>query len=121
MSRDRQALGRFGERLARLYYEHRGYDVLCRRFRVREGELDLVVRRGPDLVFVEVKTRRGTACGTPAEAVTRLKLRRMRSAARRYLALEDSPGAVRFRFDVVSVSLRPDGGGLALELLRGVV
>jgi len=120
MSCDRQALGRFGERLARLLYEHGGYEVLERRFRVREGELDLVVRRGPVLVFVEVKTRRGTAWGAPAEAVTRGKLRRMRLVARRYLAQVGSRGASRFRFDVVAVTLAPDGGGLELVLLRGV-
>ncbi|MBU0743455.1 YraN family protein, partial [bacterium] len=76
MSRDKQILGRLGESLARLYYEYEGYGVLATRFRVREGELDLVVRRGPDLAFVEVKTRRGEACGVPAAAVTPRKLRR---------------------------------------------
>jgi len=120
MTCDRQALGRFGERLARLHYSHLGYEVLDRRFRVREGELDLVVRRGPIMAFVEVKTRRGTAWGDPAEAVTRAKLRRMRLVARRYLARMGARGASRFRFDVVAVSLAPDGGGLELALLRGV-
>ncbi len=116
----RPALGRLGEELARLYYEAEGYAVLARRWRVREGELDLVVRRGGDLAFVEVKTRRGDGCGAPAAAVTPRKLQRMRLVARRYLAREGAAGAARLRFDVAAVSLRPDGCGCRLEILPGV-
>ncbi|MBC8425026.1 YraN family protein [bacterium] len=117
---DRPTLGRLGEELARLYYEAEGYAVLARRWRTREGELDLVVRRRGDLAFVEVKTRRGDACGGPAVAVTPRKLRRMRLVARRYLAREGAAGATRFRFDVAAVSLRADGCGCRLEILPGV-
>ena len=60
-----------------------------RNWRCREGELDLVVRRGRTLVFVEVKTRRTDRFGTPAEAVTPTKQRRLRSLARRYLEATD--------------------------------
>lgn len=117
---DRTTLGRLGEDLARLYYEAEGYAVLARRWRTREGELDLIVCRGGDLAFVEVKTRRGDACGGPAAAVTSHKLRRMRLVARRYLAQVGAAGATRFRFDVVAVSLRTDGCGCRLEILPGV-
>jgi len=117
---DKSNLGRLGEEMARLYYEVEGYAVLTVRYRIREGELDLVVRRGCDLVFVEVKTRRGDSCGGPAAAVTPRKLRRMRLVARRYLAGEGAGGAARFRFDVAAVTLRTDGCGFHLELLKGV-
>jgi putative endonuclease len=117
---DRPTLGRLGEALARLYYEAEGYRVLATRWRTREGELDLVVRRGRVLVFVEVKTRRGDSCGGPAAAVTPRKLRRLRRVARHYLDGEGAAGADRFRFDVAALSLRRDGCGCRLDLLTGV-
>ena len=119
MSRDRVVLGRLGEEIARLYYLDRGWEVLAERWRIREGELDLVVRRHGTVAFVEVKTRRGDRWGTPAEAVDHRKLARMRRVARRWLA-EARPVAARYRFDVAALVLRPDGGGLRLDVLAGV-
>jgi putative endonuclease len=86
--------------------------VLARNWRCREGELDLVLRRGGCLVFCEVKTRRGVGFGLPAEAVTGEKQRRLRRLAARWLG--EQPPARRFaeiRFDVAAVQLqsgRPD-------------
>lgn len=119
MSRERVVLGRLGEEIVRLYYLDRGWEVLAERWRVREGELDLVVRRRDTVAFVEVKTRRGTGWGAPAEAVDRRKLARMRRVAARWLA-EARPGATRYRFDVAALILRPDGCGLRLDVLAGV-
>ena len=61
------------------WYADAGYDVLDRNWRCRDGEIDLVRRRDPVLVFCEVKTRRSTAFGVPAEAVTVTKQRRLRT------------------------------------------
>jgi putative endonuclease len=98
----RRALGAAGEDQAAAWYEGRGYAVLHRNWRCREGELDLVVRRGRELVFVEVKTRRTDRFGIPAEAVTRDKQRRLRALAGRYLA-DTHERAGSLRFDVVSI------------------
>jgi putative endonuclease len=98
----RLALGAAGEEEAAAWYRSRGYVVLHRNWRCREGELDLVVRRGTELVFVEVKTRRTDRFGTPAEAVTRAKQRRLRDLARRYLAATGER-AGSLRFDVVGI------------------
>ena len=76
--------------------------VLERRFRLRIGEIDLIAERGELLVFVEVKARRGTTAGRPAEAVTPAKQRRLARVALAYLARRgwlDRP----CRFDVVEV------------------
>ena len=102
MTAARRALGAAGEAQAAAWYEGRGYAVLHRNWRCREGELDLVVRRGRELVFVEVKARRTDRFGTPAEAVTRAKQRRLRELAWRYLAATGER-AGSLRFDVVSI------------------
>jgi putative endonuclease len=84
------------------HYEALGYEVLSRNWRCREGELDLVLRRGRTLVVCEVKTRTSTAFGTPAEAVTRTKQQKLRLLTRRYLqSAPFRPGQIRF--DVAAV------------------
>ena len=98
----RQKLGAHGERLAARHYERAGYEVIARNWRCDEGELDLVLRRPGVLVFAEVKTRTSDAFGTPAEAVTVTKQRRIRRLAQRFCA-QSGERAKDLRFDVVSV------------------
>jgi putative endonuclease len=94
------------------WYEANGYTVVDRNWRCRQGELDLVARRGRVVVFCEVKTRSSTAFGAPVEAVTRTKQARLRVLAARWL--EDSDAVAReIRFDVASV-LRGE-----IEVLEG--
>ncbi len=68
------------------------------------NELDLIVRRGRELRFVEVKEKRGPAFGPAAEAVTGEKQRRVRRAAELWLASHPECGALQVAFDVVAVS-----------------
>jgi putative endonuclease len=112
-------LGARGEDLAAGWYTARGYEVLARNWRCREGELDLVVSRDRRIVFCEVKTRRGTGFGLPAEAVTGEKQRRLRRLATRWLG-ERSPskGFAEVRFDVACVTLQ-SGAAPALEVIEG--
>ena len=89
MTDARRAFGQAGEEQAAAWYRARGYEVIDRNWRCRDGELDLVARRGRTLVFVEVKARRTDRFGIPAEAVTPTKQRRLRALARRYLEATD--------------------------------
>ena len=102
MTAARLALGAAGEARAAAWYEGHGYRVLHRNWRCRDGELDLVVARGRELVFVEVKTRRTDRFGIPAEAITPAKQRKLRSLAGLYLA-DTRARAGALRFDVVSI------------------
>jgi putative endonuclease len=102
VTRRRQQLGASGEQQAAEWYEANGYEVVARNWRCREGELDLVLRRGRQLVFCEVKTRSSDAFGAPVEAVTPTKQRRLRVLAARYLA-DSSVRPSGIRFDVASV------------------
>lgn len=98
----RRAYGAAGEAQAAAWYRQHGYVVVAQNWRCREGELDLVVRRGRTLVFVEVKARRTDRFGLPAEAVTPSKQRRLRTLATRFLESTETR-ASSLRFDVVSI------------------
>lgn len=116
--RAKDAVGRYGEDVAAAHVEASGWRVLDRNWRCRYGELDLVGLDGDELVVVEVKTRRSTAYGTPAEAVTWRKLARLRRLAAQWLADHDVR-ARSVRVDVIAV-LVPHSGAASLEHLRGV-
>ena len=104
MSRSRVALGKIGEDLACRELQRRGYAILARRYRRRRGEIDIVARDGPTVVFIEVKAREGRKFGDAVDGVTVLKRRRITRVALEYLVrhrLTDCP----CRFDVVSVHM----------------
>ncbi len=102
MADPRRAFGAAGEERAAAWYREQGYEVLDRNWRCKEGELDLVVRRRSEVIFVEVKTRRTDRFGIPAEAITPAKQRRLRVLAGQYLAATEVRAA-SLRFDVVSI------------------
>ncbi|HEX5204414.1 MAG TPA: YraN family protein [Actinoplanes sp.] len=108
MTTERQAVGAYGERVAARYLQEAGLVVLHRNWRCPDGELDLVLRDGDVLVFCEVKTRRTDLFGTPAEAVTPDKVRKLRHLANRWLE-ETGLHARTLRFDVVEVLPQPRG------------
>ena len=93
----------------------RGYEVVGTGFTARRGEIDLICRRGSDLVVVEVKTRTSDAFGTPIEAVGPRKRRALLAAAAEYRALADWRGAIRYA--VVGLTVKP-GGGFAAEIVE---
>src|SRR6266853_6498944 len=83
----RQGVGRTGERLAAEELSRRGYRILEQNFRCTHGEIDLVAEDAQDLIFIEVKTRRGNAYGLPEEAVTTRKQQKIVQVASYYLDL----------------------------------
>lgn len=104
----RQGLGRTGERLAAEELTRRGYRIVERNYRCIYGEIDLVAEDGEDLVFVEVKTRRGSAYGLPEEAINGRKRQKLVQVATCYLdvhACADRP----WRIDAVAVQMSQQG------------
>jgi putative endonuclease len=92
-----------------------GYRILDRNFRATSGEIDFVAEESGVVCFVEVKGRRGVLYGSPEEAVTAEKQRRIFRAAEMWLSRRKRESA-RCRFDVVSIL---DGSeGRKVELLR---
>lgn len=106
MTARRQRLGREGEEVAARIAARRGLRVLDRRYRCRDGEIDLVAERADLLVFIEVKTRASAAAGRPASGVTARKRRRMARVALHWMQRHDALDRPA-RFDVVEVWRRP--------------
>lgn len=117
----RRAVGAYGERVAVRALTEAGMRIIDRNWRCVEGELDIVALDDDCLVFCEVKTRRGSSYGGPADAVTRAKAARLRRLAGAWLAAHgDRPERFReVRIDVVAVT-RPQAGAAQVEHLRGV-
>ncbi len=94
--------GRHGETSARAYLENKGYEFRSANYRTRLGEVDLVMRKGDTLVFVEVKSRGSESFGAPQTAVTIWKQRKIIRAALDYVKFF---GMTRMclRFDVMAL------------------
>lgn len=114
----KQALGRYGEQLAERHLVDQGMVLLDRNWRCDAGEIDLVLRDGDVLVVCEVKTRSSTDYGTPHEAVTDIKLARLRRLAMRWV--EEREITVRdIRIDLVGI-VRPRRGASLVDHVRGI-
>jgi len=103
VTRSTSAAGRAAERRAFWHYRVRGYRILDRNAWTGGNELDLVVRRGRRLAFVEVKAKSGAGRGDPLEMVTAEKQRRLRRAAEAWLAAHPEAAGLEARSDVVAV------------------
>ena len=101
-----------GERIAARHYRLRGYRILGANVRAGGNELDLIVRRGSRLVFVEVKERARESFGGPAAAVDREKRRRVRRAAAAWLHANPQRRGLDVAFEVVAIT------GRSLERLQ---
>jgi putative endonuclease len=116
----KQALGAFGERLAAAHLESKGYHILERNYRRREGEIDIVAARGGCLVFVEVRTRRGQERGSAVESVSAAKGARLVALAEAYCQERPDLPPDR-RIDVVAVELSPAGRLLSIQHIENAV
>jgi putative endonuclease len=96
--------GELGERAACRHLRRQGLKFLTANFRTDRGEIDLVMRDGDCLVFVEVKTRSSEEWTRPAAAVDAERRRRLTRAGLDYLRLLKNP-KVKVRFDIVEVLL----------------
>ncbi|MES1247782.1 MAG: YraN family protein [Actinomycetota bacterium] len=101
-TRSRTRLNR-GERRAAWWYRLRGWRILAANVRAGGGELDLIVRRGRVLRFVEVKERRRAAYGGAAGAVGAAKQRHVRRAALAWLGAHPECASLDVGFDVVAI------------------
>ena len=99
----RQKFGKSGEDQAARYLKKNGYQVLCRNYRSRFGEIDIIARDAETIVFVEVKSRRTSSYGHPKYAITYAKQEKISKTALYYLK-ENGQSNSKARFDVVTIT-----------------
>ncbi len=107
--------GAWAEDLACRHLLHRGLRLVTRNYRCRHGEIDLVMRDGPTIAFIEVRLRNRTEFGSGAESVDARKRARLSSSAEHYLQRHATLLA-DCRFDVVSI--RRSGNTHRLEWIK---
>lgn len=102
LSHSKNQLGKTGEDLATSTLQKKGYKIIERNFHCPLGELDIIAYKKGVLCFIEVKTRSSDHFGSPEEAVSRPKQKRLARMARYYLQhkrINDTPCS----FNVVSI------------------
>jgi putative endonuclease len=110
MTDRRIALGDAGERLAERRLVGLGWTIIERKWRVRGGEIDLIALDGDELVFIEVKTRRGHPRGSAEEAVDGRKAARLLALGELYIGEHPEYAECVWRVDVVAITLDSRGG-----------
>jgi len=97
--------GRAGEEAAEVFLEQKGYKIIAKNFHCKAGEIDIIAKDKKELVFVEVKLKKGFAFGAPEEMVHNLKQHRILRSALWYLLKNKlDPEKQNWRIDVVSIS-----------------
>ena len=99
--------GKQGEAAAMHYLQTQGYQILETNYRHQHAEIDLIAQKGKMIIFIEVKTRSNVSFGEPETFVTYTKASLVMRAADHYIYARDWQHDIRF--DVVAVTIRPDG------------
>lgn len=115
LTKERLDLGNLGERLALQKIRRIGYKLIEKNYRCSLGEIDLIAKDGDSLVFIEIKTRKGSSTGFAKEAVTQRKIRQVSKAALTYLKANKCSDT-KARFDVIAVNI--SGESTEIELIK---
>lgn len=97
-------IGRMGEDIVAEYLKQKGCEIVCRNYRIRGGEIDIVAQKEDRLFFVEVKTRKIGALTSGEQAITERKKKLLIRAAERFLSEYEKD--VIGRFDVAVVDIQ---------------
>jgi putative endonuclease len=100
-------IGKWGEEIASAFLQSKGLELLGQNHRTPHGEIDLIMKDGQTLVFVEVKTRTSTSAGYPEEGMNERKQKHLRDAIEYYFQ-ENEPNDLSCRIDVISIIGKPD-------------
>ena len=124
MSSGNRRLGDWGERQAQLHLEAKGYSLLDSNFRCRAGEIDIVARQGDQVVFVEVKARRGSAFGTAEESISPVRAERRAEVAEEYLRTKlggEYTSGTAWRIDLLCLNMDRSGKLLSVNHIENAV
>lgn len=98
-------LGKKGEELVEKYLMKNNYNIICKNFYTKKGEIDIIATKDNLLIFIEVKTRTNYNYGNPCMAVNYKKKKHMKYAAKVFLYLNESMKKYEMRFDVIEVMI----------------
>jgi len=115
----KKQIGNFGQQVAADFLLGRGYKILAQNFFTPQGEIDLILEKDGQLVFVEVKTRLSDKFGLPEEAVDNKKREKMHQAGLKYLE-EKQIKSDNFRFDIVAVEIDKDKKNAKIRHHKGM-
>jgi putative endonuclease len=107
-------VGERAERVAEHYLRQKSYEILCRNYRTKFGEIDLITQEGQSLVFVEVRSRKENAWQSALESVDFRKQSKIIRTARHFLMPFTDKDYQEIRFDVVAVQ-----DGNVIEHIQG--
>lgn len=105
----RQRLGMEFELSAQRFLQSKGLVPLCRNYRCKLGEIDLIMLDGELLVFVEVRFRTSSGYGSAIDTIDTRKQARIRNTARHFLHSQHGFHDRCCRFDVLGIDLKPPG------------
>lgn len=103
-SKTTREIGADAEKLARDFLVQQGLDLVEHNYQIKGGEIDLIMRDEPHLVFVEVRYRKNNRFGSGADSVDYRKQSRLIKAATNYLMEKSSHAHQPARFDVISIT-----------------
>jgi putative endonuclease len=101
--KNKKELGALGEKIAQAYLKENGFTIIKKNYRSESGEIDIIASNKDWTIFVEVKTRTGSAFGSPQESIDFSKVERIRKAAIAFLKDNMPEGKKSIRFDVASI------------------
>ncbi|KKQ24676.1 MAG: hypothetical protein US62_C0010G0004 [Candidatus Woesebacteria bacterium GW2011_GWA1_37_8] len=114
-----KASGDLGELIAAKFISSLGYKIIDKNFRGKFGEIDIIAKYGNSLVFIEVKKRISSKFGTPEEAITKTKLKRIIKTIDYYLYSHGlNEGKNKIRIDVIAIS--GNQGNISLNHIKNV-
>ncbi len=117
---NRKDLGREGEEAALRDYLKKGYCLVEKNWSIRQGEIDLIVRKGDTLVFVEVKTTTASSPFSAIENVTHQKREKLRILVELYLSRHNLPSKIQsIRIDGATVI--EEGGQFEVQILENII
>ncbi|HZT96228.1 MAG TPA: YraN family protein [Chloroflexota bacterium] len=115
-----RSLGAFGETFAAHALEKRGYRILDRNVRLPSGEIDIVAREQNQLVFVEVKTRRGNTFALPEDAISDERMSHLEAAVDEYFDARGLATGEPYRIEIVAIELDRSGRVSRFEIIGDV-
>lgn len=105
---NKQKTGKLGENIAVKYLKNKGFTIVCRNYRCKFGEIDIVAEKGSEIIFIEVKTRKKVLqniFGTPEEAVDKKKINKIIQSANIFLESFKYSLDIKWQIDIIAIEL----------------